>query len=262
MSSDRRWNMGFEESVEAYDSGSQRARVWTEAWVGAWMYCPHCGADRLVRGKNNTPAGDFSCAACPEVFELKAHKKPFGARLVDGALATMRERLSSDTNPNLMLMSYSAEHRRVSNLIVVPKHFFTAALIEPRKPLSPNARRAGWVGCNILIGDLPAAGKIDIVRNGVERPRASVMEEWRRSLFLRDQPQANRGWLIEVMVFVDALPSTEFTLAEVYAAEERLHALFPGNNNVRPKIRQQLQVLRDAGYLEFVERGLYRKRSS
>jgi type II restriction enzyme len=33
------------------------------------------------------------------------------------------------------------------------------------------------------------------------------------------------------------------------------------DNNVRPKIRQQLQVLRDRGWTEFVGRGRYRLRS-
>ncbi|MCC7268444.1 MAG: hypothetical protein IT546_14060, partial [Caulobacteraceae bacterium] len=49
-------------------------------------------------------------------------------------------------------------------------------------------------------------------------------------------------------------------LADVYAFEDRLARLYPGNRNVRPKIRQQLQVLRDQGYLDFVGRGLYRLR--
>ena len=51
----------------------------------------------------------------------------------------------------------------------------------------------------------------------------------------------------------------EFTLADVYAHEAALAALYPGNNNVRPKIRQQLQVLRDQGWLTFSGRGIYRR---
>ena len=38
--------------------------------------------------------------------------------------------------------------------------------------------------------------------------------------------------------------------------------LHPDNRHVRDKIRQQLQVLRDHGYLEFVSRGSYRLRQS
>ncbi|WP_426046157.1 hypothetical protein [Brevundimonas sp. TWP3-1-2b1] len=51
----------------------------------------------------------------------------------------------------------------------------------------------------------------------------------------------------------------EFTLAEVYGFEARLAAIYPDNNNVRPKIRQQLQVLRDMGWLAFNGRGTYRR---
>lgn len=46
-----------------------------------------------------------------------------------------------------------------------------------------------------------------------------------------------------------------------YAFEERLGLLYPDNKNVKPKIRQQLQFLRDCGYLEFVSRGYYRLQS-
>lgn len=40
----------------------------------------------------------------------------------------------------------------------------------------------------------------------------------------------------------------------------QLQLRHPMNNNIRPKIRQQLQVLRDRGFLEFIGRGLYRKK--
>jgi 7-cyano-7-deazaguanine synthase len=52
-----------------------------------------------------------------------------------------------------------------------------------------------------------------------------------------------------------------FTLDEVYAFERHLGDLYPGNQNVKPKIRQQLQYLRDRGFIEFVSRGNYRLRS-
>ena len=53
----------------------------------------------------------------------------------------------------------------------------------------------------------------------------------------------------------------EFTIEDAYAFEGQLSQLYPGNRNVKPKIRQQLQSLRDRGYLEFVSRGYYRLRS-
>ncbi len=64
------------------------------------------------------------------------------------------------------------------------------------------------------------------------------------------------------MKCVEAIGRAEFALSDVYAFEDRLSRLYPGNNNVRPKIRQQLQVLRDQGFLEFAGRGLYRLRAA
>ena len=50
------------------------------------------------------------------------------------------------------------------------------------------------------------------------------------------------------------------TLQEIYEFSERQLSLqFPDNNNVRAKIRQQLQRLRDDGDVEFLDdRGTYR----
>lgn len=62
------------------------------------------------------------------------------------------------------------------------------------------------------------------------------------------------------MKCVEDLGKTEFQIEDVYAFEDRLGRLYPDNNNVRPKIRQQLQFLRDRGYLDFVSRGYYRLR--
>ncbi|WP_365987124.1 hypothetical protein [uncultured Brevundimonas sp.] len=53
----------------------------------------------------------------------------------------------------------------------------------------------------------------------------------------------------------------ELSLDDGYAHEATLAALYPDNHNVRPKIRQQLQVVRDRGCLAFNGRGTYRRAS-
>jgi type II restriction enzyme len=63
------------------------------------------------------------------------------------------------------------------------------------------------------------------------------------------------------MKCVEAIGKREFQIDSIYAFENRLSKLYPDNRNVRPKIRQQLQFLRDRGYLEFVSRGYYRLRT-
>ena len=172
----------------------------------------------------------------------------------------MKQRLAAANNPSLFVMGYDRAAHRVSELIVVPRHFFTEAIIRPRPPLGPNARRAGWQGCTIRLKDVPAAGRIPLIRHGAPRPQAEVRAAWSATLFLRETRPEARGWLLAVMGAVEAIGRPEFTLAEVYAHEVRLAALYPGNRNVRPKIRQQLQVLRDRGWLAFGDkRGTYRR---
>lgn len=253
--------LGFEESQSPYISGSQNARAWTEAWVKAWAYCPHCGNANISSFPNNSPLADFFCPACNEEFELKSQKGKFGARVVDGAFKTKCERLAASNNPNLLLMNYDIASLAVVNLFIVPKHFFVREIIEERKPLALTARRAGWIGSNILLSRVPDSGKIHIVQNSVVRAKELVLADWQRTLFLRGEAPEARGWLLDVMKCVESLGTREFTLDEVYGFERQLGELYPGNQNVRPKIRQQLQYLRDQGFLEFVSRGNYRLRS-
>jgi len=252
--------LGFEEAQKPYESASQSARVWTETWVRSQAFCPNCGKSNIHKYENNRPVADFYCSACEEDYELKSQKNKFGAKVLDGAFRSMCERVEASNNPNLMLLNYDLKAFGVTNLFVVPKHFFVRDIIEKRKPLADTARRAGWIGCNILLSQVPAAGKIFLVENGQLVPKASVLSKWRKTLFLREEGADGRGWLIEVMKCVEAIGRPEFDLDEVYAFEQHLSTLYTNNRHVKQKIRQQLQFLRDRGYLEFVTRGSYRLR--
>jgi type II restriction enzyme len=259
MQDDEHWtNLGFEEAQAVFESPSQNARVLTEGWAGRSLFCPNCGAPSLGKVANNSPVADFRCVECREEYELKSQKGRFGRKVTDGAYGAMLNRLVASNNPNLILMNYDLGRLSVTNLFVVPKQFFIPEIIEPRKPLAPTARRAGWVGCNILIDQVPASGKVFLVRNGALVPKETVLGDWRKTLFLRDQRVEARGWLIEVMKCVELIGRPDFDLDDVYAFEDRLSRLYPDNQHVRPKIRQQLQVLRDHGFLEFLDRGRYR----
>ena len=108
-------------------------------------------------------------------------------KVVDGAFGTMCERLAEANNPNLLLLNYDLKQFGVTNLFVVPKHFFVREIIEERRPLAETARRKGWIGCNILLNQIPNSGKIFIVRNGQPQAKESVLGQWRKTLFLRDK---------------------------------------------------------------------------
>lgn len=153
------------------ESAAQNARVLTEGWVEHALFCPKCGAQPMARFAANRPVAEFLCDACAEEYELKSQKARIGARVVDGAWATMQARLQAKNNPNLLVMRYDARRAAVTDLIVVPKPFFTPEVIERRRPLAASARRAGWVGCNILLGEVPDAGKVRLIREGVLTPQ-------------------------------------------------------------------------------------------
>lgn len=68
----------------------------------------------------------------------------------------------------------------------------------------------------------------------------------------------SRGWLIDVLNCVERLDTT-FTLKQMYQFVEELKIKHPTNNNLEAKIRQQLQFLRDKGFIEFLSRGYYKQ---
>lgn len=252
-------NFQFDESVAVrYKSMPQKIRVMSESWIINNAFCPCCGNEHISKMKNNLPVADAHCDNCGEIFELKSTKNSIGARITDGEYYKMIERITSNLNPQLFVMRYSAM-LSVTDLTLIPKFFFTPDIIEKRKPLSNTARRAGLVGCNILYKKIPTQGKISIVRNGEEFKVEEVVRRYNKIKKLHTKNLNLRGWIMDVLTCVNNMNSETFTLQEIYKYADVLGAKHNQNNNVEAKIRQQLQFLRDKGFIEFIGRGVYRK---
>lgn len=243
----------------SFNSNSQKARVITEQWVSNNMFCPRCGCASISHFENNRPVADFFCQSCGCQYELKSKNGNTLNKINDGAYDTMIERIMSNDNPDFMFMSYNSSDWTVRNFFFVPKHFFTPLIIEKRKALSSTARRAGWVGCNILLGNIPTTGRIPIVENGVIIGKEKIIRRVNTAESLYTDDISARGWLMDVLNCVDKIGHTSFTLDEMYRFEPYLSGLHPDNHNIKAKIRQQLQVLRDRGIIEFTSRGNYRR---
>ncbi|MBO4951006.1 MAG: restriction endonuclease [Clostridia bacterium] len=253
-------NLSFNEDLlDNYHSGTQIARVLTENWVSENMYCPRCGNLHIQHFQNNRPVADFFCPFCENEYELKSKDGALGRKINDGAYSTMIERITSNNNPDFFFMSYSKAQRVVKDFVFIPKHFFVPEIIEKRKPLSATARRAGWVGCNILIDRIPEQGRISIISNGVIADTNVVVNQVNKSNTLEIPDISRRGWLFDILHCVNKIKTDVFTLNEVYKFEKELHIKHPQNNNIKPKIRQQLQFLRDKGFIEFLGNGKYFK---
>ncbi|WP_299329215.1 DpnI domain-containing protein [uncultured Psychrobacter sp.] len=243
--------------ASAYKSPSQIVRVLSEDWVAKQSYCPNCSAQPLAEFANNEPVADFYCANCKEQFELKSKKAKLSQIINDGAYETMLARINSDDNPSFFFLTYSPEFT-VNNFLIIPKQFFKPEIIIKRKPLAATAKRAGWVGCNIDLRQVPESGKVYLVKNRTVIARDTVTQQFQKTLFLRQQSLDSRGWTLDVWQCIDRLDD-KFTLKQVYAFADELQAKHPDNNHVKDKIRQQLQVLRDKGIIEFLGRGYYQK---
>lgn len=246
-------------SVAGYHSATQIARVITETWVAENMFCPHCGNPWLQHFPNNQPVADFFCPTCRNQYELKSKAGKLGKKVNDGAYNTMIQRITGNDNPDFFMMSYSPKTRTVVDFIMIPKYFFVPALIEHRKPLAETARRAGWIGCNILLDQIPEQGRIKIVENGVSHSVNTVVQKVNQAEKFKIDSIEARGWLFDTLSCVNAIQTREFTLSEIYQFEGLLAQKHPTNKNIRPKIRQQLQVLRDKGFLQFLGNGVYEK---
>jgi type II restriction enzyme len=172
----------------------------------------------------------------------------------------MRRAIESGGTPNLFLLQYEPERWEVSRLLFIPSFAFSLSCIERRPPLRASARRAGWVGCNILLRAIPQEARIDIVANRKPVAAIEVRRSFARLRSLERMSLPARGWTLDVLNLLHSLPSREFALQEAYKLEPALARLHPSNRHIKEKIRQQLQVLRDADFVQFLGRGNYRLR--
>jgi type II restriction enzyme len=248
------------EGLDRYKSASQRARIGTEAWGALNFFCSACQSPKLDIAPRNAAALDYTCPQCASRYQLKSQSKPFGTRILDSAYSEMRRAILTDRTPNLYILHYDLTKWAVRTVILIPHFAFALSAIECRNPLAVTARRAGWVGCNILLNKIPQDARISIVEAVNFRPASAVRADFRRLRPLEKLKAETRGWTLDVLNVVRALNRTEFSLADVYAHEDELSELHPKNAHIRDKIRQQLQILRDFRLLDFLGGGLYRIR--
>lgn len=242
--------------AENYTSKSQIARVITEDWFLNNGFCPSCSND-LSGMNNNAKVHDFSCVLCKGQFELKSYLGKTPSKINDGAYDSMVKRIADINSPHFFFLGYNLDYS-VVNCFAVPNYLFQPSTIVKRKPLALTARRAGWVGCLILLNQIPDFGKIKLVENGRAIKRETVKIAWEKTRFLAEQKNLHmRGWTLDILNCVEKL-NTNFSLKEMYQFENQLSIMHPENIHIKDKIRQQLQVLRDKRFIEFIKPGLYK----
>lgn len=247
---------------DGYSSLSQMARVITQDWAAKNLFCVACPSASVLSDPENTPVTDFSCPLCESTYQLKSKSGAFGNTVSNSAYVPKIAVIKSGTAPNYAFLQYSRSDWCVTDLFVIPGHFFSTSVVQARKPLGSTARRKGWVGSNILLGEIPVDGRIALVSAGAVRPVESVREDWRKFEFLKSDERASEGWGADILARIRILQSEkasiDFTLMEFYERfVEDLSLVHQENRHIEAKIRQQLQVLRDAKVIQFLGKGRY-----
>jgi type II restriction enzyme len=146
----------------------------------------------------------------------------------------------------------------VRSLTAVHGMFLTPSVIIKRKALAFDTRKAGWVGCYIRLDLIATDAQIPIVKDGCLIEPNVVRAAFRQFNQLGHLSLNARGWATLTLRMIRSIGTDAFTLEELYSRERLFSTVFPMNRNVRAKIRQQLQVLRDLRYVEFCGKGTYR----
>ncbi len=235
----------------------------TEEWATANLYCLACASDELEPLPPNEKVADYRCKDCTARYQLKSTAGSFGGSITNSAYRPKMDAIQNGLVPHYAFLRYSPLRWMVTDLFIVPGYFFTPAIIQERPPLSSTAQRAGWIGSNILLRALPPDARVSVISDEQALPPEDVRNAWRQFAFLGTAENANGGWGADTLICVREMQretgSTGFSLQEFYRAFEGcLEALHPENRNVRAKIRQQLQVLRDNQVLQFLSGGRYR----
>ena len=98
-----------------------------------------------------------------------------------------------------------------------------------------------------------------MVKNTEIINKEKVKESFSRTLFIRDKSLDSKGWILDILKCIDLIPNKDFKLEDIYKFETNLKLKHPNNNFIKDKIRQQLQLLRDRGLIEFKGNGNYKK---
>lgn len=118
--------------------------------------CPECGRARtLKRLPANFKCADIICDFCGFLAQVKSNNvsdlSVMPKAILGAAWGPQKERMDEGIVFPLYLVFYSGRQYRV---FFLARKFIKSSMYKPRKPLSENARRAGWQGYMIITKNL------------------------------------------------------------------------------------------------------------
>jgi type II restriction enzyme len=105
---------------------------------------------------------------------------------------------------------------------------------------------------------MPQVARIVIIKDSKIAARNEVLRLWSASQKVLTLSARKRGWLADIVRCVERVDPI-FSIGDIYHFKTELGRAHIDNHNIEAKIRQQLQVLRDLGMVEFIRPGIYRR---
>ena len=141
------------------ETWKSNSRIYGEAceyWLSDNVTCPECKLGKMTKLTANVPVVDHACTNCGATFQVKEKngkilKRDGSASIIGADYKTTLISLQAEKGDwSMILISYCREANLVKKVSYIPSSNIKENNIVPRKPLGPNARRAGWQGCNIV----------------------------------------------------------------------------------------------------------------
>ncbi|MGY1709724.1 DpnI domain-containing protein [Geodermatophilus sp. SYSU D00758] len=250
-----------------WKAANRRVGDSAERWFVEQVPCPDCGAPMVFVDRKCT---DFECSdpSCSSTVELKVKqrgakvwRRPGSVRA--GAHHSAEEAFGAARPPHLALLTYDSDSSgtpvRVVDLRFVAGNLLTPEMLSSNKEL----KRPGkpYRLTSIRTGLLPEAVFVPMVAAGQWRSAALFAQEWSRWRAVRRVRTLN-VWFLDVLRCIEDIcgPRVGFELRDFQDHYDHLRHRHPENENCVPAgVRRTLQRLRDAGVIEFVAPGLYRR---
>jgi len=128
----------------------QKLGDWGERQVASKCACPRCKRSKTLKLlPPNFKCADLVCDFCGYLAQVKTTRVPDPEQLpktiLGGAWEPQRDRMQAGIYFPLFVVLVDKDQRQWS-IKFLPADLQTPDMFEARKPLSPNAKRAGWQG--------------------------------------------------------------------------------------------------------------------
>lgn len=133
-----------------------------EYYIKNNIKCVRCNENNFKKYKTNETSKDLICISCNQKFQIKAksvtHKQVNNIKnknifkTIGGEYSTTVKNINEQID--YLILLYEKKSYKIINILYIKYENINLNCIIPRKPLSTNAKRAGWQGCNIIFDNI------------------------------------------------------------------------------------------------------------